>query len=67
MFMTFIVLSYILWISPAHGGPIGFGLDLNLSYAIAGVISLCFLGFAFYKSKKMVGVTDELLNSSDIS
>lgn len=67
MFMTFIVLSYILWISPAHGGPIGFGLDLNLSYAIAGVISLCFLGFAFYKSKKMAGVTDELLNSSDIS
>ena len=67
MFMTFIVLSYILWISPAHGGPIGFGLDLNLSYAIAGAMSLCFSGFAFYKSKKMAGITDELLNSSDIS
>ena len=28
MFMMFIVLSYIIWISPTHGGPPGFGLDL---------------------------------------
>lgn len=39
-FMAFIVFSYILWISPEHGGAIGLGLDLNLSYAIAGMLSL---------------------------
>ena len=40
MFMTFIVISYILWISPAHGGPVGFGLDLNVSYAIAAILTI---------------------------
>lgn len=40
MFMTFIVISYILWISPEHGGPVGFGLDLNVSYAIAAILTL---------------------------
>lgn len=40
MFMTFIVISYILWISPAHGGPVGCGLDLNVSYALAAIITL---------------------------
>ena len=29
LFMTFIVVTYILWISPAHGGPAGFGLELD--------------------------------------
>ena len=38
--MTFIVISYILWISPEHGGPVGFGLDLNVSYAIAAILTL---------------------------
>jgi len=40
VFMTFIVLTYILWISPAHGGAVGFGLDLNISYIIAGILTL---------------------------
>ncbi len=43
-FMTFIVATYILWISPAHGGPlgkplVGFGLDLRLSYLLAALIA----------------------------
>lgn len=37
-FMLFIVACYILWISPAHGGPVGFGLDLNVAYIISGVL-----------------------------
>ena len=36
IFMTFVVLTYILWISPAHGGPIGFGLELKYAYLLAG-------------------------------
>ena len=40
MFMMFIVISYILWTSEKHGGAIGFGLDLHVSYAIAGIITI---------------------------
>ena len=36
IFMTFVVLTYILWISPAHGGPVGFGLELKYAYLFAG-------------------------------
>lgn len=35
MFMTFIVGTYILWVSPKNGGPVGMGLPLHLSYAIS--------------------------------
>ena len=40
MFMCFIVVDYIVWISPEHGGPLGFGVDLHTSYAIAAVATL---------------------------
>ena len=42
MFMTFIVTSFILWTSPAHSPilPYGFGLDLPVAYAFAGIITL---------------------------
>ena len=39
IFMLFIVACYILWISPDHGGPAGFGLELNIAYIIAAVIA----------------------------
>ena len=37
-FMLFIVACYILWISPSHGGPLGFGLPLNTAYILSLVI-----------------------------
>jgi len=37
VFMTFIVFTYILWISPEHGGPVGLGLNLNTAYVLAGI------------------------------
>lgn len=40
MFMTFVVSTYILWTSPAHNGPYGFGIPLPWSYAIAGAFTL---------------------------
>ena len=40
LFMCFIVVDYIVWISPAHGGPIGFGVELYPSYVIAAVVSV---------------------------
>ena len=38
-FMLFIVACYILWISPAHGGPVGLGLELNVAYVLAAIIA----------------------------
>lgn len=40
MFMTFVVLTYILWISRQHGGPIGFGMELHAAYAVAGILTV---------------------------
>ena len=39
IFMLFIVACYILWISPAHGGPVGFGLELKTAYVLSAVIA----------------------------
>ncbi len=39
-FMIFIVVSYILWISPDRGGPVGFGLPLIVAYIISGLAAL---------------------------
>ena len=55
MFMTFIVLSYILWISPAHGGPVGCGLELNASYFIAGALTVFLAAVAWRRGLKMRG------------
>ena len=58
-FMTFIVCSYILWISPAHGGPLGFGMKLEhaqlLSVFIAGMVTL----WAFEHGKASCGKFDQ--------
>lgn len=39
MFITFVVTVFILWTSPAHHGPYGFGLPLATSYAIAAMFT----------------------------
>ncbi len=52
-FMTFIVLCYILWISPAHGGPVGFGLELHAAQIVAGVLAAAVLGLAIRRGLKM--------------
>lgn len=42
MFMTFIVVAYILWTSPAHKQAYGCGFPLNFSCAIGAVVALTF-------------------------
>jgi len=37
-FISFVVITYILWISPAHHGPAGVGLDLDYAYLLAGFV-----------------------------
>ena len=56
MFMTFIVLSYILWISPSHGGPVGCGLELNESYFVACALTVFLAALAWRRGLKMRGI-----------
>lgn len=39
MFMTYIVVCYILWISPEHGGPVGFGMPLSQAHGAAALLT----------------------------
>lgn len=52
MFMTFIVISYIVWISPSHGGPVGFGAELGTSYIVAGIATLVIGGWVYKRALK---------------
>ena len=51
-FMTFVVTTYILWISPAHGGPLGFGLELGHAYLFAGFFVVAVTVWLFEKIKQ---------------
>ena len=57
-FMTFIVATYILWISPAHGGPLGkpllgFGLELQTAYIIAILFACITTGWSIWYGRKL--------------
>lgn len=56
VFMTFIVVSYILWISPANvkGAPIGFGFPLYAAYVFAALGALV-LGVWVYRRGRRAG------------
>ena len=54
-FMTFIVITYILWISPAHGGPLGLGLELSHAYMAATFIAFMLLLWSYQKGKALQG------------
>ena len=55
MFITFVVTSYILWISPEHGGPVGFGLELPYAYMAAGFVSIVVFVWAIMHGKDNQG------------
>lgn len=57
-FMTFIVSAYILWISPAHGGPVGFGMELNQAYLLAAFCAFAAGVWAFNRGAAMTGKFD---------
>ena len=52
-FMLFIVLCYILWISPSHKGPVGLGLDLKVAYIISAVLVLDIVGVIWMYGNKL--------------
>ena len=49
VFMMFVVTSFILWTSPVHGLPWGFGLDLQLAYSLAGNLTAFVSGLVLYQ------------------
>lgn len=61
LFMTFVVLTYILWVSPEKGGPIGLGLPLTTSYGIAAALSILFGALALHKGRKNVQESEKPL------
>ncbi len=52
LFMTFIVVSFILWTSEEHKGPIGAGLDLKLSYILGAIFALLYMGWCVIRGLK---------------
>lgn len=52
LFMTMIVTSYILWISPEHGGPVGFGLPLREACYFGTAAAFLFLAAIFANPAK---------------
>lgn len=53
LFMLFIVLTYILWISPAHGGPVGLGLNLKIAYLISIVLVILTAAVIWLRGNKL--------------
>ncbi|MDD3117935.1 MAG: carbon starvation CstA family protein [Victivallales bacterium] len=49
VFMCFIVTTYILWVSPKNGGPVGFALPLVPSYIIGGVMAVVLAVAAYFR------------------
>ena len=57
-FITFVVSAYILWISPAHGGPVGVGLELTEAYIAALLVAIMTFAWALMRGKDMQGKID---------
>ena len=63
-FMMFVVVSFILWTSPVHKLPWGFGLDLQLAYSLAGNFTAFTTGLVLYqglvkrKEDELAGIKD---------
>ncbi len=58
IFMTYIVTTYILWISPAHGGPVGFGMELEHASLVAGFFAVILAIWAWNRGTELRGRFD---------
>ena len=54
--LCFIVVSYITWTCPEHGGPFGCGLDLETSYWIAGALTILISVIIKARGEKMASI-----------
>lgn len=61
LFMSFIVVSFILWTSPKHGGPQGLGLGLNVAYVIGSIVSVLFVSWCVFLGIKFARTKGDVL------
>jgi len=47
-FIIFIVVTFFMWTSIAHGGPVGFGLELFQAYLIGIFMAIISCGYSVY-------------------
>ncbi len=52
-FIMFVVTTYILWISPDHGGPVGLGLELYDAYMISGFLTVITFAWAKFRGEEV--------------
>lgn len=52
IFMTFIVVTYILWTSPAHKQAYGFGLPIHIAMAAGAAVAVIFAAVVYRLGKK---------------
>ncbi len=51
-FITFICVTYILWTSPAHHGPAGFGLPLPAAYAAGAIAAILWCAWGWHRGHR---------------
>lgn len=59
IFITFIVSTFIVWTSPAHGGPLGLGLELNQAILVGAFVAILDAAFAYTVGHAMIGKFDQ--------
>ena len=52
MFMTTVVVSFILWTTSAYGQPYGFGVPLKLAIGLGFATSVVFAIYAVVRGRK---------------
>ncbi|MDO4583746.1 MAG: carbon starvation CstA family protein [Planctomycetia bacterium] len=63
LFMTFVVLSYILWTSPEHGGPVGIGLSLEKAYATAAILTFLLAVWTHFRARKVRRLQEKMVDN----
>lgn len=58
-FMTFIVVTFILWTSKEHGGPFGLGLELEHAKLIGAFVALVVTIWAYLRGRDLEGEFDD--------
>ena len=53
LFMVFIVWTYILWISEAHNGPVGIGLDWTVACILGAILAVGSVAWAYWRGNKI--------------
>ena len=65
MFMTTVIVSFILWTSSAYGQPYGFGVPLKLAIGLAVATSVVFAAYAIVRGRRLRAAASDSLSKPD--